>query len=228
MCTTSVQTVGGLDARDASADSPGWRSIQLTATAIRVLAHPLRSRLLSALRLDGPATATGLAERLETNTGATSYHLRKLASVGLVEETGEGRGRERWWRPTTEMHDWTDDAIEGDPDAKAAAGWLREHYVRQFVERAEHWLAHHDAWPLEWRRLAGSSDYMLELTTTQLESLMYELRAVVTRVHAETTAAAESAAAGAGPGSGERDDPAERPQRILLFLHDFPDGDRPR
>ncbi len=218
----------GLDARDASADSPVWRSIQLTATAIRVLAHPLRSRLLSALRLDGPATATGLAERLETNTGATSYHLRKLASVGLVEETGEGRGRERWWRPTTEMHDWTDDAIEGDPDAKAASGWLREHYVRQFVEHAEHWLAHHDAWPLEWRRLVGSSDYMLELTTAQLESLMYELWAVVTRVHAETTAAAESAAAGAGPGSGERDDPAERPQRILLFLHDFPDGDRPR
>ena len=205
------------------------RSIRLTAEAIKVLAHPLRSRLLSALRLDGPATATALAERLDTNTGATSYHLRKLAAVGLVEETGEGRGRERWWRPTTDMHDWTDEATEGDRDAQAAAGWLREHYVRSFIERTEHWLAHHDQWPLEWRRLAGSSDYILELTPAQLEALMQELWAVIARVHAETTAAAAAAAtASADVGTGSESDAGERPQRVLLYLHDFPEGERPR
>ena len=49
-----------------------------------MLAHPLRSRLLDELRLSGPATATTLAAVLHTNSGATSYHLRKLAEVALV------------------------------------------------------------------------------------------------------------------------------------------------
>ena len=45
--------------------------LHLDATALRVLAHPLRSRLLSQLRLHGPATATDLAGRLDTNTGGS-------------------------------------------------------------------------------------------------------------------------------------------------------------
>src|SRR6476646_3384729 len=82
-------------------DEPHVSSLRLDSRALQVLAHPLRSRLLTALRMDGPATATALAATLGTNTGATSYHLRKLASVGLVEETGEGRGTERPWPPAT-------------------------------------------------------------------------------------------------------------------------------
>ena len=63
-----------------------------------MLAHPLRSRLLSArCGSGGPATATALAAQLSTNSGATSYHLRKLESVGLVADTGEGAGKQRLW-----------------------------------------------------------------------------------------------------------------------------------
>ena len=206
-------------------ETPPPRSIRLTAEAIKVLAHPLRARLLGELRTKGPATATALAEQLDTNTGATSYHLRKLASVGLVEETGEGRGRERWWRPTTDMHEWNDDVIEGNPDAKASAGWLREHYVRSFVEAADRWLSNHDAWPIEWRRLAGSSDYTMSLTTAELEALKKELWAVILRVDAEATAAA--AAESAGDGADHPGGHAAR-QRISVYVHDFPEGERPR
>ena len=59
--------------------------LRLDAQAITVLAHPLRSRLVSTLRIGGPATATALARALDTNSGATSYHLRRLAEVGLGE-----------------------------------------------------------------------------------------------------------------------------------------------
>ena len=138
-----------------------------------------------------------------------------------MEETAGGRGRERWWRPTSELHDWSDEATEGDPDAQAAAGWLREHYLRTFLEQAEHWLEHHDNWPLAWRRLAGSSDYVLELTATQLEALLTELWAVIARVHAETTSVHDA-------GAGADEPPGERRQRVLLYLHDFPEGERPR
>ncbi|WP_242653142.1 winged helix-turn-helix domain-containing protein, partial [Intrasporangium flavum] len=71
-----------------AAHPPMPDNIWLTPESLRVLAHPLRSRLLGALRRGGPATATDLAAALGTNSGATSYHLRKLESVGLVEDTG--------------------------------------------------------------------------------------------------------------------------------------------
>ena len=190
-----------------------------------MLAHPLRARLLGELRMSGPSTATALAAKLETNTGATSYHLRKLAGVGLVEETGEGRGRERWWRPTTHMHEWNDDVTEGDPDAQASAGWLREHYVRTFVEAADRWLANHDAWPIEWRRLAGSSDYTLSLTAAELDALMKELWAVVA---ARRTRRPRPRPQPSAPVIVRTSLARAERQRISIYIHDFPEGERPR
>ena len=69
--------------------TPDPRSVRPDSRQLRVLAHPLRSRLLGALRHGGPATATALAARLGTNSGATSYHLRQLAEAGLVEDDPE-------------------------------------------------------------------------------------------------------------------------------------------
>jgi DNA-binding transcriptional ArsR family regulator len=149
--------------------------LHLDATAVKVLAHPLRSRLLAALRTGGPATATDLATRLSTNTGATSYHLRKLASVGLVEETGDGRGRERPWRATTEMHGFTQRDVAYDPDGAAAADWLRRYYLRAFVDRYESWLEDHASWPLDWEEVADGSDFPLRLSPTRAAALQRDL-----------------------------------------------------
>ncbi len=41
------------------------RVLHATAAQLRTLAHPLRARLLCALRTEGPATATALAARSE-------------------------------------------------------------------------------------------------------------------------------------------------------------------
>lgn len=66
--------------------------------ALKLLAHPLRYRIIDRLR-KGPATSTTLARALGLNTGATSYHLRQMAQHGFIEEVPElSRGRERWWR----------------------------------------------------------------------------------------------------------------------------------
>jgi DNA-binding transcriptional ArsR family regulator len=161
--------------------TPSSSIIHLDATAVKVLAHPLRSRLLSALRTSGPATATVLAGRLGTNTGATSYHLRKLATVGLVEETGEGHGRERWWRASTEMHGFTQRDVAYDADARAAADWLRGYYLRSFVDRFQVWLDAHETWPLEWQEVADASDYQLRLSPKRLGELEAEATALFER-----------------------------------------------
>jgi DNA-binding transcriptional ArsR family regulator len=192
------------DDRPAGAPEPAPSSIlQLDARAIKVLAHPLRSRLLSTLRAAGPGTATALAGRLGTNTGATSYHLRKLASVGIVEETGGGHGRERPWRAATQSHSFTQRDVAHDPDGEVAADWLRQYYLRSFVDRYSAWLEAHGSWPLEWQEVADASDFLLRLTPTRLAALAAELDELVARYR-----------------DPDPDDPDARP--VELHVHAFP------
>jgi len=162
-------------------DSAKPSILHLDHKAIKVLAHPLRSRLLGELRMHGPATATALAQTLGTNTGATSYHLRKLASVGLVEETEDGHGRERPWRAATEMHGWTERDVEYDPDARAASDWLQRYYLRTFVERYEAWLGARETWPIEWQEVTGATDFALRLTPERLAAFNADIEALAQR-----------------------------------------------
>ncbi|GAA1476214.1 helix-turn-helix domain-containing protein [Nocardioides aestuarii] len=155
--------------------------LRLDAQALRVLAHPLRSRLLSELRLHGPATATELADRLTTNTGATSYHLRKLESVGLVADTDTGEGKRRVWEASTRGHEWHPSDFEGDEEAQASMTWLTRHYTESMVERADHWYQTERDWPAAWRDALGSADDGIVVTPDQARALAEELRAVVRR-----------------------------------------------
>jgi DNA-binding transcriptional ArsR family regulator len=163
---------------------PPATTLRLDSGALQVLAHPLRSRLLGALRTGGPATATTLAATLGTNTGATSYHLRKLGSVGLVEEADLGRGRERWWRAATEMHGWTERDVADDPDGRAATDWLRRYYLRAFVDRYETWLDSQADWSLDWQDAAGASDYAVHVSPARLAAFTAEFAALVERYRA--------------------------------------------
>lgn len=176
-----------------------------------MLAHPLRSRLLSALRTDGTATATALAKKLSsTNTGATSYHLRKLAEVALVEETGAGRGRERWWRAAHDMHSWIPSDFDDDADASAALNWLEAHYAREHARRLQEWLTSQQDWSAQWRDTSGMSDALLRLSPSQARQLQEELLEVIARWRA------------AEPGEGA--------ERVQLNLSAFPfrrEGDGP-
>jgi predicted ArsR family transcriptional regulator len=182
------------------------RRVHLSARQIRVLAHPLRARLLSQLRRNGPATATRLAERLGTNTGATSYHLRQLADVGLVtEDTAAGHGRERWWRSAHDVSSWQRDAYADDPDAVAAADWLNIYSARSLADRIESWLSTASDEPAEWRHAADFSDYILRLSASQLTALTQELDAVIERWRRETDAA-----------------PAADARQVLLYLYSLP------
>lgn len=153
--------------------------MHLDERAVRVLAHPLRSRILGELRIHGPATATELAAALSTNTGATSYHLRALEEVGLVADTGDGAGRRRIWRASTDFHSWTNSDFAADADARAALGWLRRDYVRQFATRAEGWLDAEAAWPEEWVDQFGLGDAIVTVTVDQLAALQEEIDVVI-------------------------------------------------
>jgi DNA-binding transcriptional ArsR family regulator len=154
---------------------------RLTPEAVKVLAHPLRSRLLGTLRRGGPATATTLATTLSTNSGATSYHLRKLESVGLVADTGEGAGKQRLWRAATSSHSWERTELARDEDAATALGWLERDYLRLFTNDFGHWLDVAEAWPGEWQDAAGQGDTWVTVNAEQLKELRRELHEVIER-----------------------------------------------
>lgn len=153
-------------------------SITPDPTALRALSHPVRLRILGRLRFDGPATATSLAERLGLNSGATSYHLRQLATHGfVVEDTARGNGRDRWWRAahqSTRTTAETDDPAEQDAhDAftQAVAVVHTEGLQRAVEERP--------LLPVEWRSASTLSDWGLRLTPARARLLMEALIAVL-------------------------------------------------
>jgi DNA-binding transcriptional ArsR family regulator len=153
--------------------------IHLDATALRVLAHPLRSRLLSELRLHGSATATELADRLKTNTGATSYHLRKLESVGLVSDTGTGEGKRRVWEAASRGHEWTPSDFVGDDDAEASLSWLSRHYFTELEGWADRWFAAERTWTRAWRDALGYGDDGVHVTPAQAMAMREDIHQVV-------------------------------------------------
>ncbi|MCX4385411.1 helix-turn-helix domain-containing protein [Micromonospora peucetia] len=171
---------------NASPPSNAPRAVHLDARQVRTLAHPLRMRLLGTLRADGPATATTLAGKLDTNTGATSYHLRQLAEVGLVtEDPDRGTGRQRWWRAAHDISSFEPTDFDDDPDARAAVQWIQADQVRLLAEQAERWMAVEHGYSREWRDAAGMSDVLLTLGPARLRALNDELWQLLQRYRDE-------------------------------------------
>jgi predicted ArsR family transcriptional regulator len=180
-----------------------------TGEQLRALAHPLRTRLLGALRFHGPATATALAARLGTNSGATSYHLRQLAAAGLVEDDpARSGGRDRWWRAAHDSTSWISTDFDDDPDARAADDWLVRHHARRSAEWVGDWLDARQDWSAEWRAAAEVADYHLDLTPAALRALMEDLHATVRRHRDRADVDAPDA------------------QRVTLLLQSFPSPER--
>ncbi|MEU1791448.1 helix-turn-helix domain-containing protein [Streptomyces sparsogenes] len=139
----------------------------LDPRSLRGLAHPLRIRLLGALREYGPATASQLADRLGESSGATSYHLRQLAAHGFVVDVPErGKGRERWWKAAqraTQMG--AEEMLHGaDPSLRGAMSTLLHEWATIHSQELSTWLGTWQEWPEEWRRAWDISDWSMRLT----------------------------------------------------------------
>jgi predicted ArsR family transcriptional regulator len=178
------------------ADAQRFDQIRLDARNLRGIAHPVRVRLLSLLRTDGPATASGLARVLGMNTGATSYHLRQLAQHGFIRELpARGLRRERWWEAAHADTAFPEDELLRD-DTGLGTAFLRS--VGQVA--ADNLLRAVDARPTlppEWQAAEDFSDYALRLTPAEAKDLTSEVHAVLKRRRQHSNAARRDAAAGA-------------------------------
>jgi DNA-binding transcriptional ArsR family regulator len=139
---------------------------------LKAVAHPLRVRLLGALRVDGPATASQLARRFGESSGSTSYHLRQLARFGYVEEDPEQpNARDRRWRAAHRYTSWSDADLAADPEGAEASRWMRERQRSFAARNAQAFEDARPSWSQEWLRAAGQHDVIVRLTPESLARL---------------------------------------------------------
>jgi DNA-binding transcriptional ArsR family regulator len=166
----------------ASPHPPGRAAEVRDPQVLRALAHPLRSRLLGLLRLDGPSTASRLAERVGESSGVTSYHLRRLEQFGFVAELeGRGTARERWWQAQHVVTSWEPDALVDQPGGAEANAAMQRLQIETWGRELRAWAAHGHVHGRQWAAVAGLSDYVLRLTPPQARELLDELYAVLDR-----------------------------------------------
>lgn len=151
--------------------------------AMRALAHPLRLKLLSELRITGPQSVGELCGVVDAAPGSVSYHLGVLAENGFVERAPElaRDARETWWRA---RHAWTTVEpanADAPPEKRVASRALRHGILQAYVAEASAALEREETLPSEWVGAATSGDAVAHLTASQLAACSDELRAVAAK-----------------------------------------------
>jgi DNA-binding transcriptional ArsR family regulator len=142
------------------------------AKALAAMANPFRSRILDALAVDGPSTASALAQRTGQAVGSASHHLKVLAEAGLVVEAPElaRDRRERWWRLVAPSTRWSRAEFATDVGAVTAALAAESLALQRQFERAQ-----------EWDDAAFATQTWLKLSPAELRQLSEELVALTQR-----------------------------------------------
>jgi DNA-binding transcriptional ArsR family regulator len=166
------------------------RNIRVRASVEQIAAssHPVRRRLLELLGVDGPATASQLAERTEQHVGNVSHHLKMLARVGLVEEAPElaRDRRERWWRSVPISLSWSLADVRGDPVGEAVAISAEHENLELHAERVRAWLDARDGseeYAEEWTAAAFSTHAWVRATPAELHQLGEAINALIVEFH---------------------------------------------
>ncbi|MEO7071422.1 MAG: helix-turn-helix domain-containing protein [Nostocoides sp.] len=157
------------------------------AAVLAALANPARARILDLLYVDGPATASVLAEGTSTAIGSVSHHVKMLAEAGLVVEAPElaRDRRERWWRPATAGFSWSSGDFADDPVAESAEAAAAHQALQRQFERARDWLATPVDNPTSrrWSDTAYATQTWLTLSPEELQQVAVEIQSVFARWH---------------------------------------------
>ncbi|MFJ5259057.1 ArsR/SmtB family transcription factor [Streptomyces sp. NPDC088387] len=166
---------------------------------LKALAHPLRMRLYRGLTVARVATASQLAEQVDEAVSLVSYHLRKLAEHGLIEEAEprSGDGRERWWQPASDGVTIRDEDFRDAPEKAAVHTAASRLFFDQRADMYRRFLDERTTWPPAWAAAQESSESTLRLTPDELAELVAEMRDLMRR-YEERARAAEAAGDSAG------------------------------
>ncbi|GGB67204.1 ArsR/SmtB family transcription factor [Knoellia flava] len=152
------------------------------AKALSAMANPFRSRMMDALKVDGPSTASGLAARTGQAVGSASHHLKVLAEAGLVEEAPElaKDRRERWWRLVDPGTRWSRADFASDTAAVTAAYAAEALALQRQFERVQEWNANAATVP-EWDDAAFATQNWMRLSPAEMREMAEEIIEVLVR-----------------------------------------------
>ncbi|BFU43949.1 helix-turn-helix domain-containing protein [Krasilnikovia sp. MM14-A1004] len=184
---------------------PSTNALVASPELMRLIAHPLRMRIVGSLRMDGAATSAILARRLGTDSGQTSHHLRLLARHGLVEEATElgkgAHGRERWWKAVHDSTFWASAGV-GGAEAMMAVQKTARAVWDQAIDTFHEQVATQQ-WNAAWQQAAASSDYVVRTTPERLERLCTDIERLIREADIGDTAEADA-------------------EKVLVVLHTYP------
>ncbi|MFB6957243.1 ArsR/SmtB family transcription factor [Streptomyces sp. NPDC056309] len=154
---------------------------------LKALAHPLRMKLYRLLFVAEAATASHLAEQVDEAVSLVSYHLRKLAEHGLIEqaEPRSGDARERWWQPASDGVSIRDEDFRDAPEKVAAHLAASRLFLAQRVEMYRTYLDERAHWGREWNEAAFDSESLLRLTAAELAALKKDMHDLVAKYDAQ-------------------------------------------
>ena len=174
---------------------------------LKGLAHPMRQRLYRLLLQLGPAPVSVLADKVDTEPGLVSYHLRELGRRGFIAQAPElaRDRRETWWRVIDESNSWSSTDFV-TPEAKAVLAAVNGRMVADQFERLTAYEQTRDAWSADWVDAAVGSNSYLRLPPAELVELADQVQALIRRY-------------------GKRGKPGDDDGReqVFLFLHAFPE-----
>lgn len=150
-----------------------------TAASLRALAHPVRMAIIEHLTVVGPLTATELSDRLDESPANCSWHLRKLAEHGVVEEAPPGPGRRRPWKMSRigiSFDDFHDDN-EAERASSAFLSVVSERSLARYHEATNH-LVGVDG---EWARSSRSIQNAMWVTKDEYDEVLSDLHDVIMR-----------------------------------------------
>jgi hypothetical protein len=145
---------------------------------VRVLAalsHPARARLLNHLVEVGPSTATECAAVAGVSPSACSYHLRHLATFGLVERIEppeDADRRQRWWRAAVTGLSVVPTPSRHDVSTRTALAGLLAEQVSMHADLAADFLAGALTLDDEWQDAAEFASYGLLVDAAELRDLV--------------------------------------------------------
>jgi DNA-binding transcriptional ArsR family regulator len=147
---------------------------------LQALAHPVRMGIIELLSISGPLTATQLADLLDETPANCSWHLRKLAKFGFVEEAEGGTGRQRPWRVPGLGLMWSDEGGASAEERRAAAA-LAQVTMGRAMDRLFQAGAREPDEPEEWRRAQMSGEYVAWVTAEELAQMNADIVEVLYR-----------------------------------------------
>jgi DNA-binding transcriptional ArsR family regulator len=174
--------------------------------AVVAISHPVRRRLIEALRLDGPATVSQLAAGSGELVGNVSHHLKVLHRAGMIEEAPElaKDRRERWWRFVPTSMSWSVTDFADEPASELVALAAEEQNLAYHTGKVRDWFERRTSYEAGWREAAFAFEWWVKVTPAELIELRGRISAVIEEF-----------------GNEHRDESQPR-EDIYLFARGFP------